>query len=93
MTLGHALSPRSECERTELRDYLKFRFSAPPNACKCGNCQLIPLTELKRFIDERDALLKALEAARKWLVINDDPRCQSDLEALEAALSSSKGGA
>jgi hypothetical protein len=38
-------------------------------------------------------LLAALQAARKWLVVNDDSRCQSDLKAVEAAIAKAEGRA
>lgn len=40
-----------------------------------------------------DDLLDALKAAHKWLLINDDPRCITDLKKAEAAIAKAEGRA
>lgn len=55
-----------------------------------------PLDEAKanaRLIAAAPDLLDALQSARKWLVINDDSRCQSDLKAVEATIAKAEGRA
>jgi hypothetical protein len=43
------------------REYLKFKYSAPSECCKCGNCQLVPPDVLARWAQEQEAMAKALE--------------------------------
>lgn len=38
------------------RDYLAIKYSAPPGACKCGECQLVPPEMLMTW----EAQIKAL---------------------------------
>lgn len=73
-----------------LRNYLKFRYSAPSTACKCGNCQLVPLSEVSRFVAEQDALVKALEQMIEVYWADGDgelpePQCIQDARAALAA--------
>lgn len=46
-----------------LREFLKFRYSAPSESCKCGNCQLVPAADLARFATEDETLRRNL---RHW---------------------------
>ncbi len=54
---------------TQLREYLKFKYSAPPEICKCGNCQLVPLAVLGAAANERNAMVKVLETVRGDVVL------------------------
>lgn len=33
-------------------EYLKLKYQAPPGACKCGNCQLVPPEMLAKWEKE-----------------------------------------
>lgn len=46
-----------------LREFLKFRYSATSESCKCGNCQLVPAADLARFATEDETLRRNL---RHW---------------------------
>lgn len=93
--------------RTELSDALEIAAMCNPIRCYEGalwfgrnqnfaDATFVDHGAARAFVNIVNAapdLVKALEAARKWLVINDDPRCQTDLKTLEAVISSSEGGA
>lgn len=32
-------------------EYVKIKYSAPPECCKCGDCQLVPPAELRAWDD------------------------------------------
>lgn len=38
------------------REYLKFKYSAPPECCKCGDCQLVPPAVLAAWAELFDKL-------------------------------------
>jgi hypothetical protein len=42
------------------REYLKFKYSAPSDCCKCGNCQLVPPDMLSSWAAEMESLRYAL---------------------------------
>ena len=50
-----------------LSEYLKFRYSAPSDSCKCGNCQLIPIATLRYHVDAYTTLRAENEALRQAL--------------------------
>ena len=41
-------------------EYLKIKYSAPPEACKCGNCQLVPPGTLIHWHSELDRARRGL---------------------------------
>lgn len=45
------------------RDYLAIKYSAPTDACKCGDCQLVPAEMLMTW----DAEIKTLREMVKCL--------------------------
>jgi hypothetical protein len=51
-------------------EYLKMKYSAPPECCKCGDCQLVPPGDLRAWDDEIQALKmqlnEALRAQREY---------------------------
>ena len=49
--------------KTEIAEYLKLKYAAPSEACKCGNCQLVPPEVIWRTIGTIDGLTDALKAA------------------------------
>lgn len=42
-------------------EYLKMRYAAPPECCKCGDCQLVPPGELRAWDDEMQQLRMMLK--------------------------------
>lgn len=53
--------------KTEIAEYLKLKYAAPSEACKCGNCQLVPTEVIWRTIGTIDGLTDALKAVRARL--------------------------
>lgn len=47
------------------REYLKIKYSAPTNACKCGNCQLVPPENLGTWAVEIEQMQKLINAVAK----------------------------
>lgn len=46
------------------REYCKMRYSAPPECCKCGNCQLVPPARLVQWSDTIERLDEEADALR-----------------------------
>lgn len=46
-------------------EYLKIKYSAPPEACKCGDCQLVPASVLRGWVDRFEQLEDRLGG--KWV--------------------------
>lgn len=49
---------------TRPTEFLKIKYSAPPECCKCGDCQLVPPGELRAWDDEIQALKMLLKEAK-----------------------------
>jgi len=43
-----------------IREYLKIKYSAPADACKCGNCQLVPPEVIQSTAHTTEALIAIL---------------------------------
>lgn len=58
-------------------EFLKLKYAAPPECCKCGSCQLVPVQRLREIVAEHDALLARiaeLETERAWRPIESAPK-------------------
>jgi hypothetical protein len=49
------------------REFCKIRYSAPPECCKCGNCQLVPPEHLINWSDQLEVLSDEIENLRSQL--------------------------
>ncbi len=60
--------------KTEIAEYLKIKYAAPSDACKCGNCQLVPVEVIRRTVSLIGGLTDGLTKA--VIVLNDieEPR-------------------
>lgn len=60
----------AEVKDIDPREYCKMRYSAPPECCKCGHCQLVPLAQLRHWSDtigRMDDQIDSLQASIKVL--------------------------
>ena len=71
-----------------------MRYAAPTDACKCGDCQLVPTAVVREWADQFDAMLAALKLVVAFGKVEQD--CGDDalwsddfremFEASEAAI-------
>lgn len=48
-------------------EYLKIKYAAPSDACKCGNCQLVPPEALAGWQSKLDRTTSALRDAERFM--------------------------
>lgn len=81
----------------ELKQFGGPQISGPKGYAVCTMWGALSVSELRgqdaansRLIAAAPDLLAALSSAVKWLAISDDPRCEKDLHAAEAALAAAQ---
>lgn len=60
-------------DAADLSEFLKFRYSAPPECCKCGDCQLVPMDKLRAAVERIEIMKRRIKVYETVILEELDP--------------------